>query len=220
MINSKNSYAFEAPVVPIADPIDGLLQTVDLTRKIEVNITLWDAVREGVYIQLLIDGNLTGGAYTVTDSDRAGDRITIELVEGVFEKDGIYALSFQATNPISLVSNQSPHTYLKAHRVAPGAALIAPVIFATANFGDSLSGRIPGYSGMAIGDVARMLCNDTAGPSIQVSAEHFESPIMIQIERSFLTSLGSAEVIVEYLITDRAGNTSAKSHPVSVTLQI
>lgn len=208
------------PVVPAADLADGLLMTVDLEKPILVQVEVWEAAKTGYYAQLVLNEELVGSIQTITETDQPGDFLIFDLSEKLLTKDGPYKLAYRASSPFSMLHEMSGSVPLIVDRVRPGAALLAPIIFPSVTLGTSLTGTIPGYSGMAIGDVVRVLCNDTAGPSIQVSAEHFESPIMIQIERSFLTGLGSAEVIVGYLITDRAGNTSAKSHPISVTLQI
>jgi hypothetical protein len=219
MSRTKNPLA--APQIPAAH-FDGLINTSDLSRPIAVKLPVWGGSAVNDIYQLVINGKATGPMEAILPSTSVENpELTLWIrPDRDLLETGCYAVSYKTISYPGLNTALSPSTALTINLKPPGAALIAPIIFATANFEDSLSGRIPGYSGMAIGDVVRVLCNDTAGPSLQVSAEHFESPIMIQIEGSFLTALGSAEVIVEYLITDRAGNTSAKSHPISITLQI
>lgn len=218
---SEFQYPFSAPVVPIADPADGLLQTVDLGQPIPVEIVVWDAALPGYFIQLKLDGILVGSVRTLTDTDIPGSIVITNLNESLLNKDGFYELSFRATNPENGVSDDSPSSRIKVDCTTPGAAILASIIFPAATLGDSLTGRIAGYAGIQKGDRIQTVCNGTKGPAhTVVDGELIDTPITIIFEREFLQSLGSSSVLIEYFITDRAGNVSIMSLPVTLTLTI
>ena len=98
--------------------------------------------------------------------------------------------------------------------------MLSPVIFPNASLGDRLMGQIPGYGGMQRGDFIQTVCNGIKGPLHKVVEEELSyHPITIVFEREFLHGLGSSSVLIEYFVTDRAGNVSVMSLPVIVTLQ-
>jgi hypothetical protein len=221
MNTSEFQYPFAAPVVPIADPMDGLLQTVDLDRPVPVNIVVWDAVRAGYYMQLKLNDRLVGTVHTFTDADQPGDVVTLKLSEQLLANDGSYDLAFQATNPISLVSNSSPSAWINVDRFPPGAALLGSILFPTDISGSFLECKVPSYAGMQKGDYIQTVCNGIKGPVHTVTEEELvHKPVSIIFERTFLQSLGSNSVLIEYFVTDRAGNVSIMSLPVSLTLQV
>jgi len=220
MNTSEFQYPFAAPIVPIADPVDGLLQTADLGQPIPVDIIVWDAVRPGYYIQLMLNGRFIGATYTFTESDKPGNVVTLQLSELLLDKDGEHELSFESTNPISIVTSISPATYIAVDRQNPGAALLSSVIFPAVTLGQNLAGHIAGYAGMQTGDQIQTVCNGVKGPYHTVVDEELQhKPINIVFEREFLQSLGSGSVLIEYFITDRAGNVSIMSLPVTLTIQ-
>ena len=219
-MTSEFQYPFAAPIVSIADPLDGLLQTADLAQPIPVDIVVWDAVQPGYYMQLMLNGQLVGSIYTFSDKNKPGDIVTLQLDENLLDRDEKYDLAFQSTNPISLLTNTSPVFYITVDRQKPGAALLAMMIFPTVTPGDNLTGQIAGYAGMQQGDRIQTVCNGMKGPIHTVVAEELlHTPIKIVFEREFLQSLGSSTVLIEYFITDRAGNVSIMSLPVSLTIE-
>lgn len=220
MNTSEFQYPFAAPIVPIADPVDGLLQTADLGQPIPVNILAWDAIQPGYYMQLMLNGRPAGAIYTFTDTDRPGKIVTMQLNEQLLDRDRTYELRFRATSPRSNVSEDSPITTLKVSRSIPGAALIAAIIFPNITLGNELTGCIAGYTGMQTGDQIQTVCNGIKGPHHTVIDEELQhTPINIVFEREFLQSLGSSSVLIEYFITDRAGNVSIMSLPMTLTIQ-
>lgn len=221
MNTSELRYPFAAPVVPIADRVDGLLQTVDLGGPILVDVVVWDAVQPGDYMQLMLNERHVGAIYTFTDKDKPGDLVTLQLDEQLLDRDGKYALTFQSTNPISIVTITSPRAYIRVDRQNPGGALLASMIFPAVTLGDNLTGQIAGYTGVQKGDFIQTACNGVKGPTHTVTDEELlHTPIKIVFEREFLHSLGSSSVLIEYFITDRAGNVSIMSLPVSLTIQV
>lgn len=217
----RSPIPLEPPIVEIADPVDGLLQISDLNKPIAVGVKVWDAAQPGFYFQLILDGTPIGDARIITPADKIGDTITVYLDEYLLNAEKTYSLSFNTTNPNTEFSNSSPAVQLKVDRSPPGAALLAPLIFPTASFGDRLIGLLPGYAGMARGDVIQTLCNDVPGPAHTVTADELTlRPIEIGFDRELLHSLATDTVLIEYIVTDRAGNGSTTSLPTLVSLQV
>ena len=136
-------------------------------------------------------------------------------------KDGVYQVAYQVTSFPGDVSVSSSATSIRIDRTAPGAALLAAMVFPAEPFGDQVTGLVPGYGGMEQGDIIQTLCNKTHGPLHVVQADELTlRPIEITFERDFLESLGAETVMIEYFVTDRAGNESIISLPVELFLQL
>jgi hypothetical protein len=209
------------PFVDIADPMDGLLKTQSLDSPIPVGVKVWEAAEPGYYFQLMLDGVLVGDIRTITEADERGEIITVYLNQNLLNNDGSYSLRYMASSPFADSHVPSSETTLKVDRSPPGAALLAPLIFPTASFGDRLIGLLPGYAGMAQGDVIQTLCNDIPGPAHTVAADELTlRPIEIGFDRELLHSLATDTVLIEYIVTDRAGNGSTTSLPTLVSLQV
>lgn len=213
-------YPFSAPLVTIADPIDGLLHTGDLTRPVPVEIMIWDGARAGYIVQLRLDGNLVDTRAIVGDQ-KPGDTMQLQLSHDLLCESRSYSLSYQATNNINGVTRESPAAALKVDRTKPGATLLAPLIFPTATFGDQLVGLLPGYAGMEPGDIIQTLLNGVAGPAHQVQADELTlRPIEIPFSREHLQAHAAETVSIEYVVTDRAGNVSITSLPTLVSVKL
>ncbi len=220
MNTSNMSHEFKAPYVRVADTVDGLLPTESLSQSVAVEITLWDGVYPGYYIQLMINGLLVGETRTMTDNDKPGDVLNMHLDAHHLSNAGRYTLGFQVTNPINQVSANSPTIPLLVDRTAPGATLLAPIIFPQINFGDVLKGAIPGYADMQPGDRIQTLCNGLEGPAHVVTPEDLsDRPVQIAFHRDFLTGLDSEHITFSYQVTDRAGNVSIMAQLVELSMQ-
>ncbi|MEX6666464.1 hypothetical protein [Pseudomonas sp. W2-17] len=216
----NEQFPFSAPLVTKASPIDGLLQTGDLTQPIPVEIIIWNGARPGYIVQLRLDGDLIG-VPMVVGKQQPGEMVQLELSHNKLCESGSYLLSFQATNNINGVTRESPSITLKVHRTKPGATLLAPLIFPTATFGDQLVGLLPGYAGMEPGDVIKTLLNGVEGPSHMVEAEELTlRPVEIAFSREDLQTHAAETVSIEYVVTDRAGNASITSLPTLVSLKL
>lgn len=216
----NEQFPFSAPLVTKADPIDGLLQTGDLTRPVPVEIMIWDGARSGYIVQLRLDGNLIDVPVVVGDQ-KPGDTVQLQLSQHLLCESRSYSLSYQATNNINGVTRESPAAALKVDRTKPGATLLAPLIFPTATFGDQLIGLLPGYAGMEPGDVIQTLLNGVEGPGHRVQAEELTlRPVEIAFSREHLQAHAAETVSVEYFVTDRAGNVSITSLPTLVSVKL
>ncbi len=221
MNSTPKQYDFAAPFVPSADALDGLLQTADLDNDLIVNIQVWDGARPAYTVQLLWDNELVGEPRAIEQTEKTGDILTLLLPPEYLKTEGVHHLAFRATNPFSELSDDSPVVSILIDRTSPGAALLAPLAFPDVTLGETLTGVIPGYAGMATGDVIQTFCNDIEGPSVSVLPDNMTTTqVNVQFERSFLQSLDSDQVIIGYRVIDRAGNTSIMSQLVNLTLQV
>ena len=220
MNTSNLSHEFKAPHVPVADSTDGLIPTSNLNQSIAVEIMLWDGAQPGYYIQLMLNGLVVGETKTMTDKEKPGDVLTLPLDAHHLLNEGSYTLGFKVTNPVNQVSVDSPTVPLIVDRTAPGATLLAPIIFPQINFGDVLNGAIPGYADMQPGDRIQTLCNGLDGPAHVVTPEDLsDRPVQIAFQREFLTRLDSEHITFSYQITDRAGNVSIMAQLVELSMQ-
>lgn len=220
MSNNTNKSGVPIPFVPAADPIDGLLRVSNLNNPIDVEFRLWEFMYPDYYVQLMLNGELVGAIWTMSDSDTSGDIISMVLDPEHLLNDGVYSLGLRATNNENGVSSDSATTSLIVDRTSPGAALLAPAMLASVSFGDFLSAKIPSYAGMETGDMIQTVCNGTQGPTYRVQPENLTtSPVEISFTQEFLEGLFSDRVNITYHVTDRAGNRSILAQSVELTMQ-
>jgi hypothetical protein len=220
MNSLKTPIPLPLPFVPSADPQDGLLKTADLGSPIVVKVEVWQAAEPQYFAQLVLNDQLVGSVRTITEEDKPGSILIFELAETLLTSEGSYNLAYRASSPFSELHVISDSVVLKVDRTAPGAALIGPVIFPNVTLGEHLIGQLPSYRGMKTGDFIQTVCNGMKGPvHTVVDDELLHTPINIVFQRDFLQSLGSSNILIEYFITDRAGNVSIMSMPVSLTIQ-
>ncbi|MCD5993052.1 hypothetical protein KDX38_04265 [Pseudomonas sp. CDFA 602] len=213
-------FEFAAPRVPVASPVDGMMPVDSLDRPIIVEIVLWSGAQKGYYLELVLDSVIAGESRILTETDIPGDIIKLALDERYLKDAGRYTLGFQVTNPINEVQENSPLIPLIIDRTAPGSTLLAAIIFPHFNYGEVLSGVIPGYADMQVGDSIQTLCNGVAGPVHIVVAEDLtERPPHISFTREFLQGLDSENVTFTYQVSDRAGNASVMAQRVEMSMQ-
>jgi hypothetical protein len=220
-LNMQRVIPLTPPVVDIAAPEDGLLKTADLDAPIPVKVRVWEAAEPGYYFQLILNGARTGDITTLTEKNKPGDFILTFLSERLLIENGSYRLGYVASSPDADSHIPSPEVELLVDRTPPGATLLAPMIFPNASFGDQLIGLLPGYAGMEPGDLIQTLCNGVPGPTHTVEPDELTlRPIEIAFERTYLQTLGADTVLIEYQVTDRAGNFSVASLPVLMTVKL
>lgn len=209
------------PFVPAAAP-DGLISLADSQDDITVLLETWSYSHAGDTYQLILNGEPVGLIEELPDPvPEEGSELKLTLATKYLEQDGVYRLAYKATNVLGQVSAISDSVPIRIDRTAPGAALLAAIVFPAEPFGDRVTGLVPGYAGMEQGDVIQTLCNKTQGPIHVVQADELTlRPIEITFEREFLQSLGTENVTIEYVVTDRAGNESIISLPVELFLQL
>jgi hypothetical protein len=216
-----NSTNLIAPSVPVA-AADGLISISDLQNDVMVMLSTWAYAHEGDTYQLMVDGNPTGPAKQLpTPVPEAGFELSLTLAKEKLDHDGTYQIAYQATNVLGGISANSSVTTIRIDRSRPGAALLAPMIFPEASFGDVLTGLVPGYAGMEQGDVIQTLCNGAAGPTHTVQPEELTlRPIEIDFKREVIRGLAMENLSIEYQVTDRAGNPSIMSLPVLLSIKL
>lgn len=207
------------PLVAVADPEDGLLKTVTLNSPVPVQVMVWPAAEPGYYFQLMLNGVTVGDKRIITKEDVAYEMITVHLDEQLLSEEGEYQLGYMTVSPNTESQSPSPELPLRVDRSKPGAALLGPMIFSNEEIGEQLTGLLPGYAGMAKGDVIQTLCNQANGPSHVVQADELTiRPIEITFKRELLESAGIETATIEYFVTDRAGNQSIISTPAMLKL--
>ncbi|MCQ3002094.1 hypothetical protein NLO98_20295 [Pseudomonas syringae] len=215
-----NKSGLPVPFVPAADPVDGLLRVSTLNNPIDVEIRIWEGMQPGYYMQLMLNGELVGAVWTMSNSDTSGDIVPMALDPEHLLNEGVYSLGLRATNDKSLVSNDSATAPLIVDRTSPGAALLAPAMLADVSFGEFLNAKIPSYAGMQPGDMIQTVCNGIHGPTYRVQPENLTtSPIETSFTQEFLEGLFSDRVNITYHVTDRAGNRSILAQSVEITMQ-
>ncbi|SET43063.1 hypothetical protein [Pseudomonas graminis] len=216
-----SSTGLVAPFVPVADS-DGLIKLADLTQNLSVVVEAWTYSDEGDVFQLMVNGIMVGPIQPVpVPLPLPGTFLSLTLPIEELEKDGHYEIAYRVTNMPGGITVESPSTTIHVDRTKPGATLLAPLIFPTATFGDQLIGLLPGYAGMAPGDVIQTLLNGVEGPTHQVQAEELTlRPVEIAFSREHLQAHAAENVSIEYVVTDRAGNASITSLPTLISLKL
>jgi len=222
--NSKPR-ALTAPVIPLADPIDGLLTLEDLLLPVTMSLVVWDEALPGDTYQLLWNDNLVGSAKPIGDDDRPGDPLSLDVpVELLVE--GTHQAQYLATDIGGGLSKESPLIPVIVDHTAPGGDLLAALVFPAVTqdgmltsqeltaLGDVLVAEVPGYTGIAWGDHIRSFWGSVPGPEHTVIPEEVSmNRVMLSFSRVFLESLGDVTEPVYYVVTDRAGNESIHSLP-------
>lgn len=217
-MNVKAPIPLPPAVVPVAYE-DGLVKVADLNAPIAVKVEVWPAAETGYTVRLHLNGEPVTNERVITDDDKPGDILTLELPEKYLMTDGTYSLTYRAYSPYSESENFSPAIPLRVDRTPPGGPLLGPVFFAGGEFDGNTLAFVPGYAGIEAGDLIRTLCNGVVGPTHTVKADELTlRPIEIVFEKAFLQGLAAQYVVINYTVTDRAGNESIRSLPKTLTL--
>jgi hypothetical protein len=220
-VNYRLSNPLKAPSVPAAEA-DGLLKLSDLIAETSVDIPVWDGALARDGYQLLLNDWPIGKIQTFAPPGPIeGSTVTLSLDAAAYLiKSGLYKLAYRTfTFPFNN-SIDSAATFIRVERAPPGAALLAPLILPGATLGNTLSALLPGYAGMALGDVIQARCNGVAGPAYTVQSEDLGIRLIeIHFKPEHL-DLGDDHLTLDYTVTDRAGNVSARSVPKLLTLQM
>lgn len=210
-----------APEVPVAEH-DGLITISDLQNDIVIHLQVWKFSHPGDTYQLLLNGRLVGSARSLPSPlPPVGSELTLMLAKEELCDDGIYEVAYRATNVVGELFADSPETRIRIDRTPPGAALLAPLIVPNATFGNHLTALLPGYADMEPGDTIQTLCNGQPGPTHIVQPDELTlRPIEIVFEREVMQSLAADNVAISYTVTDRAGNLSIESLPVTLSVNM
>ncbi len=223
LVTRHSVKALPTPIVPVADPIDGLLTLEDLQRPVVMNFVVWPEAVSGHSYQLSWNGVVTGEKKYIS-TEQPGDALTLDIPAGLLASEGVYNAGYAAVNELGGQTSFSPQVPLIVDRTAPGGSLLAAMVFPAETqdgvltsdeltaMGDVLTTEVPGYSGMAWGDRIRTFWGSVAGPEHTVTASEVnEDKVMLNFTRTFLESLGDVKDPAYYTVTDRAGNVSINS---------
>jgi hypothetical protein len=217
-MKTVNHLALPAQTVPVAES-DGLIPSRHLNSDVVIYFPLWTGAVAGIDTnQLMINGILVGDPITIPEE---ANQLSLSIpVATQLRQDGLYSVGYQATNLVGGVRVESTMITLRVDRTAPGATMLAAMAFPGASFGDSLTGRVPGYAGMEAGDLIQSICNGIHGPSCRVANDHLTDKVIeLTFNRDFLQHLERDNVTITYHVTDRAGNRSILAQPVELTLR-
>jgi hypothetical protein len=217
-MNVREPIPLPPAVVPAAYE-DGLLKTADLNSPIAVEVEIWPAAETGYTVRLDLDGVPVTEERVITATDKPGDTLTLDLSAEHLVGEGVHTLEYRIYSPNTTVEVFSPSTPLIVDRTPPGAALLAPMMLPNASFGPRATALVPAYFGMEAGDTIQTLCNGVPGPAHTVQAEELSlRPVQIDFEEDFLRGLAAQHVVIDYTVTDRAGNESIRAVPVTLSL--
>ena len=219
-IITRNPIPHPPAVVPQACS-DGLLKTADLNDPVAVEVEVWRAAENGYTVRLNLDGIPITEERVITTADKPGNILTLFIAPNFLRDQRTYQLQYRTYSPQSGVEDFSPSVALKVDRTPAGAALLAPMIFPNTDPDAHAIALVPGYAGMETGDTLHTLCNGVPGPTHTVQPDELTvRPIEIRFEQDFLLSLGAQSVVIDYSVTDRAGNNSIRSLPTTLEMAL
>ncbi|MGV8918365.1 MAG: hypothetical protein ACOH2R_11295 [Pseudomonas sp.] len=221
---SKAPRELNAPIIPLADPIDGLLTLKDLELPIIATLVVWDEALPGDTYQLLWNSTQVGLPKVIAEDEGPGAPLILTIPANFLLNDGTFQVAYRARNFGGGVGNDSISTPVIVDRTPPGGSLLAAMKFpAVINdgvltsaeltaLGDVLTAEVPGYTGIAWGDVIQTFWGDKTGPDHTVTElEVDQDKVMIDFTRAFLEEVGDVTEPAYFTVTDRAGNVSITS---------
>ncbi|KQQ54452.1 hypothetical protein ASF84_13985 [Pseudomonas sp. Leaf127] len=205
----------KAPVIPAAQT-DGLIKLSELTHDLVVQFPVWEGAEPNDSYQLLFDGFPVGNRVIFPDPVPEG-LLTLGIPLPLLDVEGVHTVAYRIVGFPGGVPFDTPPAIIRIDRTAPGAALLAPLIFPYPF--ETLIAHIPGYAGMAVGDTLQSFCNGVPGPVHLIGDDDLSTRLMqIHFSREFLQGLNSAEIEFTYHVTDRAGNQSRLAQPVNLAM--
>lgn len=210
-----------APIITVA-AYDGLIQKDDIEKGLIVSLRVWPYSHKRDTYQLILNGQLAGAVHQLPDPlPEVGSPLTLVIEKYDLAADGLYEVAYRATNVLGGVSADSPAMTIRCDRTAPGGPLLASLLFSKKFSGEDATALVPGYAGMETGDTLHTLCNGIPGPTHTVQPDELMvRPIEIRFEQDFLLSLGAQSVVIDYSVTDRAGNNSIRSLPTTLEMAL
>lgn len=213
------------------DDNPGLLPIAILTDPIVVSLKSWPAALPGYTYQLFFNGELIGPAKPIIESDKPGDRLTLEIPLEMLS-EGIYTIGYEAVNVFNQVKRLSELFTFTVDTTAPGAPELASIQFPPevqggltsselVQLGGQLNAHVAGYTGMAKHDRIQTYWGSEVGPEAVVNEDDMGlNKVELTFTREFLEAIGEDEQLVKYHISDRAGNLSEFSNTISITLKL
>jgi hypothetical protein len=213
------------------DDNPGLLPIVLLTDPVTVSLKSWPAALPGYTYQLFFNDDLIGPAKPILESDKPGDRLTLEIPLDLLT-EGNHAIAYEAVNVFNQVKRLSEFFTFTVDTTAPGAPELASIQFPPevqggltsgelAQLGGQLDAHVAGYTGMAKHDRIQTYWGSTVGPEAVVNQDDMGlNKVELTFTRDFLEAIGEDEQLVKYQVSDRAGNLSSFSNTTAITLKL
>jgi len=207
------------PNVPAAES-DGLIRLIDLTSDLAVTLPMWPYAMPDDKYQLTVDEIPVGTRITLPHPlPDEGTVLTAEIPLQSLQRDKSYKVGYLVIATPGGGDRPSGQTSIRIDRTPPGGPLLAPLLLPSVSLAN-VTGKVPGYIGMEVGDTIQTLCNTTEGPAYVIVAENLTTlPVEITFTREFLESLQSDKVKITYQISDRAGNQSVFAQAVELTVE-
>jgi hypothetical protein len=228
----RENAALPPPDIKVAfhdEDTPGLIPVSVLDTPLTVDLLVWDAAKPGYTYRLYWDGAVKGDEKTILETDKPGDPLTLEISTDLMT-EGNHTVAYQIYSPFSNVYEQSDIFPIIIDRVAPGKPELSAIQFPPevsdgltltelVQLGDKLTVEIAGYTGMAKHDVIHTFWGEKAGPTATVTENDMGlDKTMLDFSRSFLESIDREPHSVKYHVVDRAGNVSADSISVEISL--
>jgi hypothetical protein len=217
------------PVIPVADPEDGLIKTEDLNKNVLVQFPLWPDPKEEDRYYFVI-GEEKGPEQILSIVPPDGTIMTVEVPLDRLTEDGPYEIRYGHRSHPGGTDTFSPPKTIRIDRTPPGTHQLGYMDFPDvakdgltldelSDMGDVLVGSIFGYSDLKRGDLIQTYWGSVTGPSVTLDGmEDGTAPIEVPFPKAFLTSLPSPAGATYYTVTDRAGNVSVDSRKVTIPL--
>lgn len=105
------------PLIPQADPVDGLLTLEALQQPIFIHLQAWGVFESGDSYQLTWNGTPLGEKKYLRD-ERPGDPLTLVIPAQLLEKDGAYDIGYVAA--LHRHPNRQPQHFTLFDATRPG----------------------------------------------------------------------------------------------------
>lgn len=222
----------EAPDISVAfhdEDNPGLIPVSALGAPITVDLKVWEGAEAGYTYQLMWDGKEYGEEKTISNADKPGDPLKLELPEEL-QTEGTHALGFRVFSPNTGIKEFSDIFSVVIDKTAPGKPQLAAIQFPVEvqngltlaeleNLGNKLEVQVAGYTGMAKHDVIQTWWGEAKGPSATVDVDDMGlNKVIFDFSKDFLESIVAGLHPVKYTVTDRAGNVSEDSLSVDILL--
>lgn len=228
-VNEQADPSLPAPIIPVADPEDGLIRTEDLDEDVLMEFPLWPAPQLNDRYFFILNGE-KGPENPLIELPPVGTNLTLKLPLTLLDQDGPYVVEYgvepfpsgadSRSHPKTiLIDRTPPGTHQLGYMDFPDVAKDGLTLEELSDMGDVLVGSIFGYSDLKRGDVIQTYWGSVTGPSVTLDGmEDGTAPIEVPFPKAFLTSLPSPAGATYYTVTDRAGNVSVDSRKVTIPL--
>jgi len=207
----------------------GLIPVSALGGPLTVDLFVWEAAKPRYTYGIYWNGDRTKIVKPISENDKPGDPLTLELPLD-FLTEGIHSLAYEVYSPFSNTYEVSDAFPIIIDLTAPGLPELGAIQFPVevqngltlaelVQMGNKIEVEIAGYTGMAKHDTIQTYWGSSIGPTTSVGQDDMGlNKIVFDFSREFLESIDTGPQLVKYTVTDQAGNVSASSLAVEITL--